>query len=378
MGPLNGLKVIELAGIGPGPMAAMLLADLGATVLRIERKEPAGLGVPRPPRFDLLLRNRDSVPLDLKDPAAVALVLDMVVRTDVLIEGFRPGVCERLGLGPDVCLERNPRLVYGRITGWGQDGPLAQAVGHDLNYIALAGALHAIGRPGQAPAIPLNLIGDFGGGSLYLVMGILAALHESKSSGRGQVVDAAMVDGVASLMTQPQGTLAAGMMSHDRGTNITDSGAPFYEVYECSDGRWVSIAAVEQKFYEQVLRVLELETLLPAQWVRSQWPKAKRLIAEKIKTRSRDDWCRVFEGTDTCFAPVLTLDEAPQHPHLRERGTYVQVDGITQPAPAPRFSRTPPATPTALRPWDPQSARATLAPWLNDRQVDSAREAGLV
>src|SRR2546423_9104256 len=249
MGPLKGLKVIELAGIGPGPMAAMLLADMGATVLRVDRQEPSGLGVPRPQKFDLLLRNRRSLPLDLKQPAAVDLVLDLVSRSDVLIEGFRPGVAERLGLGPDACLARNPKLVYGRITGWGQDGPLSHAVGHDLNYIALTGALHAIGRAGQAPAIPINLVGDFGGGTLYLVVGILAALHDARRSRRGQVVDAAMVDGVASLMTQAHGTFAAGMMSRERGTNITDSGAPVYDVYPRAAGRYLSIGAVEKGFH---------------------------------------------------------------------------------------------------------------------------------
>lgn len=380
MGPLNGLKVIELAGIGPGPMGAMLLADLGATVLRIDRKEPSGLGVPRPARFDLLLRNRRSVPLDLKDPSAVEFVLDLVSRSDVLIEGFRPGVAERLGLGPKACLEKNPRLVYGRITGWGQNGPLANAVGHDINYIALTGALHAIGRAGQAPAVPINLVGDFGGGTMYLVMGILAALYEMKSSGKGQVVDAAMVDGVASLMTQPHGTFAAGMMSHERGTNITDSGAPFYDVYECSDGKWVSIGAVEKKFYEQVLRLLELDSgsLLADQWNRDTWPAAKAEIARKIRIRSRDEWCAIFEGTESCFAPVLTLEEAPRHPHLRERATYVEVDGITQPAPAPRFSRTVPSQPQAFRPWNREEAQEILGPWLGVPEVLAARNAGLI
>lgn len=378
MGPLNGLKVIELAGIGPGPMAAMLLADLGATVLRIDRKEPSGLGVPRPARFDLLLRNRRSVPLDLKQPAAVEFVLDLVSRSDVLIEGFRPGVAERLGLGPKECLETNPRLIYGRITGWGQDGPLANAVGHDINYIALAGALHAIGRAGQAPAVPINLVGDFGGGTLYLVMGILAALFEMKNSGKGQVVDAAMVDGVASLMTQPHGTLAAGMMSHERGTNITDSGAPFYDAYECSDGKYVSIGAVETKFYREVLQLLELDSLLADQWNRASWPSAKEQIARKIKTRSRDEWCRVFEGSESCFAPVLTIEEAPQHPHLRARGTYVEVDGITQPAPAPRFSRSVPGSPRAFRPWRREDAQEILGPWLDGSEVAGAMKAGLI
>jgi alpha-methylacyl-CoA racemase len=378
MGPLHGLKVIELAGIGPGPMAAMLLADLGATVLRIDRKAPSGLGVPRPERFDLLLRNRRSIPLDLKQPAAVDFVLDLVGRSDALIEGFRPGVAERLGLGPKTCLEKNPKLVYGRITGWGQDGPLADAVGHDINYIALTGALHAIGRAGQAPAVPLNLVGDFGGGTLYLVMGILAALFEMKSSGKGQVVDAAMVDGVASLMTQPHGTFAAGMMRHERGTNITDSGAPFYDVYECSDGKWVSIGAVEKKFYQEVLRLLDLDSLLADQWNRDTWPAAKARIAQKLKTRSRDEWCAVFEGTETCFAPVLTLEEAPNHPHLQSRGTYVEVDGVTQPAPAPRFSRTVPGTPQAFRPWKREEAQQILGPWLSGSEVIAARSAGLI
>ena len=378
MGPLDGLKVIELAGIGPGPMAAMLLADLGAKVLRVDRKEPAELGVPRPQKFDLLLRNRRSVPVDLKDPASVAFVLDLVSRSDVLIEGFRPGVAERLGLGPETCLERNPKLVYGRITGWGQDGPLANTVGHDINYIALTGALHAIGRAGQAPAIPVNLVGDFGGGTLYLVMGILAALHEAKVSGKGQVVDAAMVDGVASLMTQPYGTFAAGMMTNERGTNVTDSGAPFYDVYECSDGKWLSIGAVEKKFYAQVLRVLGLESLLADQWQRGNWPAAKEQIARKIRTRTRDAWAAVFEGTESCVAPVLTLEEAPHHPHLRERGTYVEIDGVTQPAPAPRFSRSVPPTPQPFRPWKREEAQQILGSWLDDAQLAAARSAGVI
>lgn len=378
MGPLKGLKVIELAGIGPGPMAAMLLADLGATVLRVDRKEPSGLGVPRPARFDLLLRNRRSVPVDLKDPAAVRFVLDLVAGSDVLIEGFRPGVAERLGLGPDVCLQRNPKLVYGRITGWGQEGPLANIVGHDINYIALTGALHAFGRAGQGPAPPINLVGDFGGGTMYLVTGILAALWEAKASGRGQVVDAAMVDGVASLMTQPHGTFAAGMMNNERGTNVTDSGAPFYDAYRCSDGKWVSLGAVEAKFYAQVLRVLDLEALLPEQWKRETWPAAKRQIAERIARRTRDEWCRLFEGTESCFAPVLSIDEAPEHPHLKARGTYVDIDGVTQPAPAPRFSRTTAETPKPFRPWKREEAQEILGPWLDEAQVGSAREAGVI
>ena len=377
MGPLNGLKVIELAGIGPGPMAAMLLADMGATVLRVDRKAPVELGVPRPQKFDLLLRNRRSVPVDLKDPAAIKFVLGLVDSSDVLIEGFRPGVTERLGLGPDVCLERNPRLVYGRMTGWGQTGPLANAVGHDINYIALTGALHAFGRAGQPPAVPLNLVGDFGGGTLYLVMGILAALHEAKTSGKGQVVDAAMVDGVASLMTQPYGTFAAGMLN-ERGTNDTDSGAPFYDVYECSDGKWLSIGAVEKKFYSTVLRVLELEHLLADQRQRDTWPATKELIARKIKLRSRDEWAAIFEGTESCVAPVLSIDEAPQHAHLRQRETYVEIDGVTQPAPAPRFSRSVAPTPLPFRPWKRDEANEILGPWLDGAQVAAARQAGVI
>lgn len=378
MGPLNGLKVVELAGIGPGPMAAMLLADMGATVLRVDRKEPASLGVPRPLKYDLLLRNRRSLPLDLKDSAAVELVLDLVSRSDVLIEGFRPGVTERLGLGPDACLARNPRLVYGRITGWGQTGPMAQEVGHDLNYIALTGALHAIGRAGQPPSPPINLVGDFGGGTLYLVMGILAALHELKSSGQGQVVDAAIVDGVASLMTQPHGSFAAGVINNERGTNPTDSGAPFYDAYQCADGLWVSLAAVETKFYAAALRVLDLQDLLPAQWQRATWPAAKERVAARFRSRSREEWCRAFEGVEACFAPVLTLDEAPRHPHLKARGVYAEIDGVTQPMPAPRFSRTPPQPPKPFRPWNAAEAAEILGPWLDGAAIAAARQSGLI
>jgi crotonobetainyl-CoA:carnitine CoA-transferase CaiB-like acyl-CoA transferase len=371
MGPLHGLKVIELAGIGPGPMAAMLLADMGATVLRIDRKEPVGLGVSRPQKFDLLLRNRRSVPVDLKDPKAIEFVLDLVSRSDVLIEGFRPGVTERLGLGPEVCLAKNPRLIYGRITGWGQEGPMAQVVGHDINFLALTGALDAIGREGQAPVPPINLVADFGGGTLYLLMGILAALYESKSSGKGQVIDAAMVDGVASLMTQPHGSFAAGIMSTERGTNATDSGAPFYDAYECSDGKWVTLGAVESKFYAQALKILGLEELLADQWKKDQWPQAKQHIANRIRTQSRDHWCALYEGTDSCFAPVLNLKEAPEHPHLKARGTYLEIEGVTQPAPAPRYSRSVPETPQAFRPWKAEEAKEILSPWLSPSEIEA-------
>ena len=378
MGPLHGLKVIEIGSIGPGPMCAMLLADLGATVLRIDRKEPSGLGVPRPAKFDLVLRNRPAIPLDLKQPTSVAFVLDLVARSDVLIEGFRPGVMERLGVGPDACLARNAKLIYGRLTGWGQTGPLANVVGHDINYIALTGALHAIGRAGQAPAPPINLLGDFAGGSLYMAMGILAAIVEMKSSGKGQVVDAAMVDGVASLMTQPHGTFAAGMMSNERGTNITDSGAPFYDVYECADDKWVALGAVEKKFYAEALRVLELEALLADQWNRERWPDTRTQLTAKFKTKTRDEWVTLFEGTESCFSPVLTLDEAPQHPHMRARANYMDLDGVVQPTTAPRFSRSAPAAPQPASHWHGQATEELLRPWLEAAQVQSAREAGAI
>ena len=378
MGPLNGVKVLELGGIGPGPMCAMLLADLGATVLRIDRKEPSGLGVPRPPKFDLLLRSRPALPLDLKHRPSVELVLTLAARADVLMEGFRPGVAERLGVGPAICLERNPRLIYGRITGWGQEGPLAQTVGHDINSIALSGALHAFGRAGQPPVPPINLVGDFGGGALYLAMGILAALVERSASGKGQVVDAAMIDGVASLMTQPFGSLAAGLMNLERGTNVTDSGAPFYDVYECSDGKWISLGAVETKFYAEALRVLDLQSLLAQQWDRSRWAEAKKAIAERVKTKTRDEWTRLFDGTESCFAPVLTAEEAPRHPHLRGRGTFIEVDDVTQPAPAPRFSRTPSDPPKAPRVWNPADAKEILQPWLAPAELRAARDASII
>lgn len=377
MGPLTGLKIIELGSIGPGPMCAMLLADLGATVLRIERKEPSGLGVPRPARFDLLLRNRPQLPLDLKQPAVVDLLLKLVGRSDVIMEGFRPGVTERLGIGPATCLARNPQLIYGRMTGWGQDGPFAQTVGHDINYIALTGALHAIGRAGQPPVPPVNLLADFGGGALYLALGILAALYEVRTSGKGQVVDAAMVDGVASLMTQPHGNFAAGIMANARGTNAIDSGAPFYDVYECADGKWIALGAVEKKFYAIALGVLGLEPLLPGQWNRERWPEAKAKIAAKIVTKTRDQWCTAFAGTESCFAPVLAIDEAPAHPHLRERGTYVEVDGVVQPAPAPRFSRSIPPTPRPAQPWAAAAAEEILQPWLDATEVRNLRDSGV-
>lgn len=376
MGPLKGMKVVELAGIGPGPMCAMLLADMGATVLRIDRREPVDLGNPRPLKYNLLLRNRQSIALDLKQPAAVELVLKLVSQADGLIEGFRPGVVERLGLGPDVCLSRNPRLVYGRMTGWGQSGPLAAAAGHDLNYIALTGALHSIGRKGQPPTPPLNLLGDYAGGSLYLAMGMLAAVIEARQSGKGQVVDAAIVDGTASLMTSVFGLHAAGLVSLERGTNTSDSGAYFYDVYECADGQWVSVAPIEARFHAQFLRLMEIAPEeIGDQRERSNWDRARAVLAKRFRTRSRAEWCKLLEGTDSCFAPVLTMAEAPQHEHLRARGTFVEVDGIVQPAPAPRFSRSVTDKPTA--PAAPDAGHA-LEGWLTTDAIEKLKAEGVV
>jgi alpha-methylacyl-CoA racemase len=339
-GPLAGLRVVELAGIGPGPFAAMLLADLGADVLCVDRPEARG-GVP--PELDALRRSRRSVAIDLRTPSGVRAVLDLVARADVLIEGYRPGVAERLGLGPDACWERNPRLVYGRMTGWGQQGPLAASAGHDLGYIAITGALHAIGRRDEAPAIPLNLLGDFGGGSLYLVVGVLAALFEAGRSGRGQVVDAAIVDGAASLTTLMHGMLGAGLWRDERAANLLDGGVPWYSVYATSDGGHMAVGALEPKFYAEFLRLLGLDAEAGDRSDATTWPQLRERIAAAFARRTRAEWTDVFEGTDACVAPVLGLTEAPDHPHLAARSTFVDVDGIRQPAPAPRFSRTPPA-----------------------------------
>jgi len=363
MGPLTGFRVIELAGIGPGPMCAMLLSDMGADVLRIDRTAAAGLGISMRSKFDLLNRGRRSVAFDLKKPDAIEAVLRLVEKADALIEGFRPGVMERLGLGPDECLARNPRLVYGRMTGWGQEGPIAEAAGHDINYIALTGALHSIGRTGDRPVPPLNLVGDFGGGALYLALGVVAGLLEAQKSGKGQVVDAAMVDGASSLMTAIYGIKAAGVWTNNRGENLLDTGAHFYEVYETSDGKYVSIGSIEAKFYDELLELSGLKGQeLPHQMDRSAWPALKERLAKIFKSKTRDEWCKIMEGSDVCFAPVLSMEEAPKHPHNRHRGTFVEVEGVAQPGPAPRFSRTPgkiqrpPASPgehtdEALRDW---------------------------
>ena len=346
MGPLSGVKVIEVAGIGPGPFTAMMLADMGADVVRVDRADRAG-GDPEVPPADVLYRGRRSVGVNLKSDEGVQVVLDLVEHADALIEGFRPGVAERLGIGPEECLERNPALVYSRMTGWGQDGPYAHTAGHDINYIALTGALDAIGQAGEPPVLPLNLVGDLGGGGMYLAFGMMCALWESTRSGRGQVVDAAMVDGAASLMTMFHGFLAAGKWQ-GRGTSPTAGAAPYYGVYETSDGQYISIGSAEQPFYVELLRVTGLaDEELPDRADRREWPALRERLAAVFRTKTRDEWDTLLGQTDICFAPVLTLQEAPQHPHHRARNTYVEIDGIMQPAPAPRFSRTKAKTPSA-------------------------------
>jgi alpha-methylacyl-CoA racemase len=362
-GPLAGVRVIEVAGIGPGPFCAMMLSDMGADVLRVDRTGAADLGLSIDPKFNVLNRGRRSVALDLKTPAAVTAMKRLIADADALIEGFRPGVMERLGLGPDDCLAVNPRLVYGRMTGWGQDGPMAAAAGHDINYIALSGVLHSIGRKGEAPVPPLNLVGDFGGGGMYLAFGVVCALLEAKRSGRGQVVDAAMVDGAASLAAAVFGLRAVGMWNDERGDNILDSGAPWYDVYETQDGEHVAIGSIEKRFYGELLRLTGLEDEpLPPQHDKKRWGELRAKLTEVFKQKTRAEWCRIMEGSDVCFAPVLSLAEAPAHAHNRARGTFVEVAGVVQPGPAPRFSRTPGAiarpparagehTEEALRDW---------------------------
>jgi alpha-methylacyl-CoA racemase len=355
--------VVEFAGIGPAPMCAMLLADLGAEVIAIERLEPAGTGIPRPREFDLCRRSRRSIAIDLKSAQGLACALELVGRADALIEGFRPGVMERLGLGPDICAARNPRLVYGRLTGWGQDGPLAQAAGHDLNYIAITGALAQIGRDDGPPAIPLNLVGDYGGGGMLLAFGLVCALLEARRSGLGQVVDAAMIDGAATLATAVYGLAAAGIHRPPRGDNMLDGGAPQYNVYRCADGEWITVAAVEPKFRDLLLRTIGFDSAdFPDPDDRATWPAGRQLMAERFAQRSRDEWCELLLGTDSCFAPMLGFAEAPAFLQNRAREVFVDVAGIVQPAPSPRFSRTPADPPTP--PEEPgASTHAVLRDW---------------
>jgi alpha-methylacyl-CoA racemase len=336
MGPLAGFRIIELAGIGPGPFCGMMLSDMGAEVIRVDRLGAAG-GRTK----DVLARNRQSIAVDLKKPEGVETVLRLASTADALFEGFRPGVTERLGLGPDVCMARNPKLVYGRMTGWGQDGPMAQAAGHDINYIGLSGALHAIGRKGERPVPPLNLVGDFGGGGMLLAFGIVCALLEAQKSGKGQVVDAAMVDGAATLMSMFFTMGAAGAFKDQRGTNLLDGGAHFYDTYETKDGKHICLGSIEPQFYALLLEKTGVDKAKFApQMDPAQWPVLKEELTRVFKTKTRDEWCAIMEGTDVCFAPVLSIFEAPNHPHNKARGTFVEVDGMMQPAPSPRFSRT--------------------------------------
>ncbi|MFC3078158.1 CaiB/BaiF CoA transferase family protein [Phenylobacterium terrae] len=370
-GPLSGLKIVEFAGIGPGPFCGMLLSDLGADVVRIDRKGPG-----RASPANVTARGRRSVALDLKSPAAIETCLKLMERADAAFEGFRPGVMERLGLGPDVALKRNPRLVYGRMTGWGQFGPLAPAAGHDMNYIALTGALHAIGTEDK-PVPPLNLVGDFGGGALYLAFGLLAGVIHARETGQGQVVDCAMTDGAASLMAMFYGFKAQGIWSGERRANMLDGGAHYYDTYRCRDGKWVSIGSIEPQFYALLLEKTGVnDPEFSKQMDRSAWPSLREKLAHVIAQKTRDEWCELMEGTDVCFAPVLDLDEAPKHPHNVARQTFVEVEGVVQPAPAPRFS----ATPGAIQGPPPANGahdREALTDWgFSESELDELKGAG--
>ena len=373
MGPLQGFRVIELAGIGPGPFCGMMLSDMGAEVIRVDR---VGRGGSRRPN-DVLARNRRSIAVDLKQPEGVEVVLRLVESADALYEGFRPGVTERLGLGPDECMARNERLVYGRMTGWGQEGPLAHAAGHDINYIGLAGALHAIGEPGGKPVPPLNLIGDFGGGGMLLAYGLVCGMLEASRSGKGQVVDAAMVDGAASLMAM---FFSMGRGFRDeRGTNLLDGGAHFYNTYETSDGKYVCVGSIEPQFYQLLVEKSGVDAnRFGTQMANDQWPDFREELAQMFRSRTRDEWCEIMEGSDVCFAPVLSVFEAPDHPHNQHRKTFVEVDGVTQPAPSPRFSRTEPAISHAARSPGEDSRAVLTGAGFADDEVAKLVEAGVV
>jgi alpha-methylacyl-CoA racemase len=378
MGPLTGLRILEFEAIGPGPFCGMMLADMGADVLLVDRPDDPRLGFGRDRWFDVMMRGRRSVTLDLKSKGGAQAALALAAKSDAIIEGFRPGVMERLGLGPDVLIKANPKLVYGRMTGWGQDGPLAARAGHDINYIALTGVLHAIGRAGGAPVPPLNLVGDFGGGGMLLAFGIACALVEAQRSGKGQVVDAAMVDGASVLATMFSGMLAAGRWNETRGDNVLDTGAPWYDTYETRDGLHVAIGSIEPKFYEELLSRLGLQGRdLPAQHDRKGWPALRKVFGEKFKERTREEWSKVFEGSDACFAPVLTFSEARAHPHNAARRTYTHVGKVDQPAPAPRFSRTP----GAIRRPPPERGAGggeALKDWgFSENEISSLKEKGL-
>ena len=372
MGPLQGIRIVEFAGIGPGPFAAMLLSDMGAEIVRIDRK-----GGRSPVKTEIYMRGRRAVALDMKTPEAVEAALKLIDKADALLEGFRPGVMERLGVGPDVCLKRNPKLVYGRMTGWGQTGPLADAAGHDMNYIAISGALHAIGINGKKPVPPLNLVGDFGGGALYLAMGVLAGIIEAQRSGKGQVVDTSMSDGAASLMTMFYGMTAMGIWKDERGSNMLDGGAHFYDTYETKDGKYVSIGSIEPQFYKELMEKTGIsDPAFAAQMDRNEWPALKEKLGAVIKSKTRDEWDAIMLGSDVCYAPVLSLAEAPKHAHNVARQTFIERDGVVQPAPAPRFSRT-----VAEVQGSPQAADspATLKAWgFSAEDVSKLEAAGAI
>jgi alpha-methylacyl-CoA racemase len=380
MGPLAGYRIIEMAGIGPAPFAAMLLADMGAEVIRVDRREAADLGLPdRDVKFDVLHRGRRSIAVDVKAEAGREVVKRLAAKADAVIEGFRPGVMERLGLGPDVLLALNPKLVFGRMTGFGQDGPLAQAAGHDIDYIALAGVLHAIGRKGEAPVPPLNLVGDFGGGGMFLAFGVVCALLESQWSAKGQVVDAAMVDGSATLMALMFGLYAQGIWKDERGVNVLDTGAPWYDSYQTRDGKWLAVGAIEKRFYEALVQRLGLDPgELPKQHDRSGWPELRLRFTEAIAAKTRDEWERVFAGSDACVAPVLSLAEVAHHPHNAARGTFVERDGVLQPAPAPRFSRTVPEMGAPPRPVGADTDAVLADFGFSEAEVAALRDAVVV
>ena len=374
MGPLHGIRIIELAGIGPGPFCGMMLSDMGAEVIRVDRLRP-GAKAPK----DVLARNRRAIAVDLKNPQGVETILKLVETADALFEGFRPGVTERLGLGPEDCRARNEKLVYGRMTGWGQDGPMAQAAGHDINYIALTGALHAIGRPGERPVPPLNLVGDFGGGGMLLAFGLVCALLEAQKSGKGQVVDAAMVDGAATLMAMFFTMGAGGMFKDQRGTNMLDGGAHFYDSYETSDGKAICIGSIEPQFYALLIEKAGLDAeRFSAQMDPAGWPALKEELIEVFKSKTRDEWCEIMEGTDVCFAPVLSIFEAPEHPHNKARNSFLELGGIKQPAPSPRFSRTEAEVSHPARAPGEDTESVLLDSGFSADEVAGLRDAGVI
>jgi len=378
MGPLTGLKILEFEAIGPGPFCGMMLADMGADVLLLDRPGDSGLGLGSNRATDVMMRGRRSVTLDLKSPEGVAAALQLAEKADAIIEGFRPGVMERLGLGPDALLARNPKLVYGRMTGWGQEGPMAPRAGHDINYIALTGVLHAIGRKGEAPVPPLNLVGDFGGGGMMLAFGIACGIIEAQRSGKGQVVDAAMVDGASTLAAMFAGLTARKLWSETRGDNILDTGAPWYDTYETADGKYVAIGSIEAKFYAELLERMGLDAAsLPKQHDRKGWPTLRERLAATFRTKTRDEWTRIFDGSDACFAPVLTFSEARTDPHMAARGTFIEVGKVNQPAPSPRFSRTP-GTVRGAAPERGQDGRQALTDWgFSAHEIEALTQQGL-